>query len=122
MAPDFHARSQDTIKFKLQAIAAQITAAQTELSQKETTMAPQHPVVLVAKRKVQSLEKEYQGLAIREKKEFAQEVHQYTRRLIALYSTIAITNKDMTRVQGQLSDLTARTASLNSQIASHQHP
>ncbi len=76
-------------------------------------MTHQHPAVIIAQRKLDSLEREYQELPIWEKQQFIEEVHQYTRQRVALTGTAASTNRPRAR---QLSSIRRQQLQLRAQI------
>ncbi len=108
------AGTQEMTRTRAQALVSHISAAQVDLDQKEVTLGPKNQAVIAAKYKVQSLERAYQELPIREKQEFVKEVHQYVRKRGALINALAGENKAMSR---QLSSVRRQQSQLQSQIA-----
>ena len=114
-----HSRNQ--IDPERQALARQLAAAQVELRLKEATLEPDNPAVIAAQRKVQSLEKAYREQPIREKFQFAKEVHQYIRGQVAAFSALAqadkATSRQLSSVREQQRQLKSSIAFLDAQIA-----
>jgi len=103
-------------------LATEIAATQVNIDEKIASgMTPQHPAVLLAQRRLQALEQEYQHLAIKEKYQFAQEVHQYVRQQKAIISGMGGANEAAARqlINVQRAQMLSRTiiTALNGAIA-----
>lgn len=111
---------RDVSQTRGQILADQIAAARTQLDQARAAMPPRHPAVIVAERKLHSLESEDQELPILEKQRFVTRVHDSIRQQTEMIKALAGGDKPLRRqlnsVQRQQQQLRAEITMLNAEI------